>query len=336
MNQDLHISLPPSRILICGLGSIGRRHLRVLRHHWPSLDIAVLRSGHGSDCQETELANHIFISLDDALAWKPEAAVISTPATDHLRKALPLARIGVPLLIEKPVGSGVELPSDWSELLELSKKVLISIAYVLRHDPCAVFLKDQLRSGKLGKLIEADFYCGSWLPDWRSGLDYRDCVSARQEQGGGALLELSHELDLAQWLFGALELDFASLKHSGLLEIDVEDQAILAGHSGEGFPVTIRLNFCTKPPRRRVTLRGSAGEMYWDLMDGRIQATQLDTVERETYVSPISADQRYYLQMNHFLTCVMGGAHPMCSLAEGLKTLELIQRARQNHSGLAA
>jgi len=51
LNQSVEGSLLLTRVLICGLGSIGRRHLRVLRQHWPSLDIAVLRSGYGPTCK---------------------------------------------------------------------------------------------------------------------------------------------------------------------------------------------------------------------------------------------------------------------------------------------
>ena len=335
LNQSAEGSLLLSRVLICGLGSIGRRHLRLLRQHWPSLNIAVLRSGHGPGCKEIDLVNHIFTSFSDALAWIPEAAIIASPATDHLSKALPLARLGVPLLIEKPVGAGYESSSDWQELLCLSKTVPVGIAYVLRHDPCASFIKDQLVSGKLGEIVEADFYCGSWLPDWRSGLDYRECVSARRDLGGGALLELSHELDLAQWFLGPIELVSSLLEKSRLLDIDVEDQAILVGHSMDGCSVVMRLNFCTKPSRRHSTIRGSAGEIYWDLIDCKVQLTQGDGGTPQTFTYPISADERYYLQMKHFLACAMQEAHPICSLSEGLKVLELVIQARYKHSGIA-
>lgn len=106
--SDLH----PSRFLICGLGSIGRRHLRVLREISSDFEISVLRSGLGKPCAEADVANQIFTELSDALLWKPQAAIICTPASDHLNKALPLARLAVPLLIEKPIGTGHERSID--------------------------------------------------------------------------------------------------------------------------------------------------------------------------------------------------------------------------------
>lgn len=326
----------PERILICGLGSIGRRHLRVLRQHWPSLDISVFRSGRGPACQESELANKVFSCFEEALEWRPEAAIIASPASDHLNRALPLAKIGVPLLIEKPVGSGNEISSDWEELINLSQKLPISVAYVLRHDPCINFVRNQLHGGKLGTLIDADFYCGTWLPDWRPGLDYRETVSAHRDLGGGVLLELSHEIDLAQWLLGPLELDFAILHQSGLLEVDVEDQATLICSSGGNCAVTIRLNFCTTPPKRYSLIRGSNGEVACDLVDGWAQANIKDSPSIEKYTSNISPNDRYYIQMRHFLRSVSGEASPMCSLHEGLNTLKLAIKASKKHLDLVS
>ena len=318
-----------SRVLICGLGSIGRRHLRILSRHWPLIDTAVLRSGYGSDCDEIALASQVFSNLDDALSWKPEAAIIATPATDHLSKALQLAKFGIPLLIEKPLGSGLEPKIDWTKLMHISKDIPILIGYVLRHDPCAKFVKDLLDKQTLGDLVEADFYCGSWLPDWRPGLDYRKCVSARRELGGGVLLELSHEIDLAQWLLGSLILQFSLLEKSQLLQIDVEDNATLVGRTVNGCSVTIRLNFCTKPASRYLTIRGSAGEVYWKLIKGEVTLSHEDPCLDQVHTSNVSPDDLYFLQMNHFLACVMRNETPICSLDEGLNALELVMQAQK-------
>ena len=109
--------------------------------YWPHVDIAVLRSGYGSACQEIEFACQVFFNLQDAIAWGPKAVIIATPATDHLSKALAFAKLKIPLFIEKPVGSGLESLEDWNSLLNLAKDLPVLVGYVLRHDPCAVYIK---------------------------------------------------------------------------------------------------------------------------------------------------------------------------------------------------
>jgi hypothetical protein len=329
VTQKIKTSMIPSRILICGLGSIGRRHLQLLRHMWPHLEIAIFRSGYGPPFQQTNLANYIFTSFEEALTWNPQAAIITSPATDHLEKSLALARKKIPLLIEKPIGVGSEKPDEWQELLNLSKIVPIEIAYIFRHNPCTYYIKKQLSSGTLGKLLEADFYCGSWLPSWRPGLDYRKCVSARHDLGGGAMLEISHEIDLAHWLFGDIRLQSSSIRSSGLLEIDVEDQAFLTGTTRCGIFISIRLNFCTQPPKRKLIVRGSTGEIEWDLLNDSVKQTRTDPDFFELFTSPISLDTCYENQAKSFMESAAGMSSPICSVAEGLKVLNFIERARK-------
>ena len=66
-----------------------------------------------------------------------------------------------------------------------------------------------------------------YLPSWRPECDYRQGVSGRGELSGGALLELSHEIDYLRWIFGEAVWVNATLSRQSRLEIDVEDTAHL-------------------------------------------------------------------------------------------------------------
>ena len=327
MNLEAKNHLIPKRILICGLGSIGRRHARVLHQSWPGIELAALRSGHGTDSTELALMSQQFYDFNAALAWEPDAAVIASPAPFHQQQAVLLVRQGVPILIEKPVGVGSEPREAWVELLQHSRSTPIVIGYVLRHDPCAAYVKERLDSQELGKVLDADFYCGSWLPEWRPGFNYRESVSSRRTMGGGVLLELSHEIDLASWFLGKFEITFASLRQSGILDVDVEDQALLVGRGPECPLITIRLNFCSRPPRRRVVIRCEKGEINWNLLEGEV-STLIHHQEAQMFKSAFDGDERYRLQAEHFIACVCKGKAPHCSLHEGLQVLELINQAR--------
>ena len=55
-----NIDLLQTRILICGLGSIGRRHARVFNQLSPDIQLSALRSGHGSQCTCQNYDSSIF------------------------------------------------------------------------------------------------------------------------------------------------------------------------------------------------------------------------------------------------------------------------------------
>lgn len=336
VSDEVQSCTPLNRILICGLGSIGRRHARILHQNFPSIELSVLRSGYGPECPELSLISHQFSDFETALSWKPDAAIISSPAPFHQHQALSLTRKKIPVLIEKPVGIGSEPQKGWDELLQHSQTVPVVIGYVLRHDPCAEYLKKKLDSGELGKVLEADFYCGSWLPDWRPDLDYRSCVSSKRLMGGGALLELSHEIDLALWLLDEFEITFASLGQSGLLDIDVEDQVLLAGRGSNCSLITIRLNFCSQPSRRSVVMRCEKGEIIWDLLKGKVDLFIGDQGP-QSFNPPFQPDDRLRLQAERFVDTVFNEKPPSCSLGDGLQVLKLINQAHAitNNQGAA-
>jgi len=319
---------PPRRILVCGLGSIGRRHLRLLYEMDPSLELAACRSGHGPICPEEDLLVAQFSSLEEAMAWQPDAAIVASPAPLHGPQAGVLAAAGVVLLIEKPLGTGEEPLAVWLPLKFAAENGLpILIGYVLRHDPALAVLQAWLASGKIGTLVSAHGRCGSWLPDWRARTDYRRGVSAQRELGGGVLLELSHDIDLLRCLLGPLTITAADLSCSGLLEIDVEDRALLLLRTEAGEPVSLELDFCTRPPARSLRLRGSEGEIRWDLIRGCLSCVDRHGMVHEQSF-PYGGEERYRRQLEHFLACCRGEAEPLVSMEDGLAVLELVRQAR--------
>ena len=144
------------------------------------------------------------------------------------------------------------------------------------------------------------------MPEWRPGVDYRNSVSAKQALGGGVLLELSHEIDMAKFLFGDIQVESSLLRNSGLLEIDTEDHAILIGRAAPNLLVSIRLNFCSRPASRMVTIRGCSGELAWNLLEGIVRVRKYDSGHSVLFKSPITLDHRYRIQTEYFLRRVMG------------------------------
>ena len=315
------------KILICGLGSIGRRYLRIINQNFPDIKIAAMRSGYGSNCKEIKLVDHQTYNLRESIDWEPDAAIISSPANLHVEQAIALGESRVPCLIEKPIGSGDESFEKWKKVLHLSNLVPMLIGYVHRHDPCVTLIKKKLEENLLGKVIEADFYCSSWLPKWRPEIDYLKSVSAKKELGGGVLLELSHEIDLANMLLGPIKLKYANLKPSGLLPIDVEDRAYLIAENSNGVLISIRLNFCSEPSTRKVTIRGKKGVISWNIANGKLKVRNDKEVVYQ-HKHHLDRDSLFLIQIKHFFDCVFDNQRPKCSVAEGKYVLEIVQIAK--------
>jgi len=315
------------RFVIAGLGSIGRRHLRLLKRLKPESTITLVRSGKGGDWSEEALADHVVASIEDALEHSPDAAIIATPASQHLQQALQLAGAGVHLFIEKPVSvsaDGVDALID----VVTQKRVKVLVGYVLRHDPAAQCFRAWLRGAEIGKVLHASIECGSFLPEWRPDQDYRRCVSASRELGGGVLLELSHDLDYLCWFFGRPREVQGWLANSGILDIDVEDQADLIVTNADGVPIHVHLDFNRRRPTRRCVVQTSEGELAWDGISKQVAWRKAGS-EPRVQGFPYGRDELYRRQLKHFIGCVEEDREPAVSLADGLMVLQLIDAARQ-------
>ena len=315
------------KILICGLGSIGRRYLRIINQYLPDVKIAVMRSGYGPYFDEIKFVDHQTSNLRESIDWEPDAAIISSPANLHFDQAIALGGSRIPCLIEKPLGDGNESFDKWDKIVHLSELVPMLMGYIHRHDPCATLVMKKLEQNLLGKIIEADIHCGSWLPKWRSKNDYLKSVSANKELGGGVLLELSHEIDIANMLLGPINLKYANLKPSGLFPIDVEDRAYLIAENSNEVLISIRINFCSEPSTRNVIIRGEKGDISWDIDLGNLKIRNDKDVIYQ-HKNNISRDSLFLIQIKHFMDCVINNQKPKCSLEDGKYALDIVQRAK--------
>ena len=321
-----------NRVLIVGLGSIGKRHLRLARDLLPNADIRVLR--HQECASIPEQANGSFSSLEQAITFAPQLAVIASPATFHVDAAQPLARAGVHLLIEKPLSASIDGVPQLIETCQEKKTVLLT-GYNLRFLPSLQRLRYLLNERVIGRVLSVRCEIGQYLPSWRPDTDYRQGVSARRELGGGALLELSHELDYLRWIFGEVEWVKTTLSRQSSLEIDVEDTAhlILGFTSAVDAPQLIgavNLDFIRHDTTRLCTVIGEKGSLRWNGLTGMVEQFEVGAKEwRELFHHQHQRDDSYLAEWQHFLDCINEEKTPLITGEDGLKILQIIDAARQ-------
>ena len=322
-----------NNIGIVGLGSIGCRHLRLARELRSDLNIVAVRSRKGKKIEEEKLVDSVVYSLEDAIGCGIEAAIIATPAVYHVQQAIELMEKGIHVLIEKPLSHSLH---NMTELLKVNKKTktVALVGYCLRYNSGALKFFDIINNKKIGQILHVQVDCGSYLPDWRKGMDYRESVSAKAELGGGVLLELSHELDYIRWFFGEMKSVSAKIQNSGTLDINVEDSVDMIFSSEQGYSVSVHLDFNSGNTRRKCVARCSNGDLIWDVVANEvIWHPAGGTKENETYQN--DGDYIYREQLKHFFDCIGKNKEPVVSIDDGIKVMQIIEAARKsNETGL--
>ena len=321
------------RLLIVGYGSIGQRHLRIARGLLPNADIRVLRH---QKCESVpEYADGCMSNLDDALAFEPQAAVIASPSTFHMQTAQPLAEEGVHLLVEKPLAASFGGTPRLLASCAAYGNVLMT-AYNLRFLPSLQAYRDEVQSGVIGNVLSVRCEIGQYLPSWRPGSDYRHGVSASRALGGGALLELSHEIDYLRWIFGEVAWVKASLSRQSNLEIDVEDTAHLilgfeADAEGRKLIANLNMDLVRHDTTRQCLAIGEHGSLRWNGFTGVVELFSAGgTAWERVFAHTPQRDESYIAEWQHFLACIRDDVPPLISGQDGLAALNIVEAARRS------
>ena len=319
------------RILVVGNGSIGSRHLRIAREQFPNAEINVL--GRSVVSTIPEFSSGYLTTLEEAIQYAPQIAVIANPSTFHIPVAQALAKTGTHLLIEKPISSAID---GVFELIETCKEhdCVLQVGYNLRYSPSLQNFRELLHAGLIGEFLSVRCEVGQYLPTWRPENDYRLGVSANKDLGGGVLLELSHELDYLQWIFGDVDWVRATLTQQSSLEIDVEDSAHLTlGFKFKTSPHqligTVNMDFIRHDQTRICTAIGSKGSLMWDGIAGEVSLFEEGASSwKRLFTHSPPRDETYIAEWREFVNCVESGKAPSITGQDGLRVLEVVESAR--------
>ena len=318
------------KVAVVGLGNISNRHRRNLKQLFPKARLYCMSASGRIPREVISNADQLVSSLEVLIEEQVELVIVASPAPFHAAHAVPLIEAGIPVLIEKPVTATVE---DAKALQEAATRYRtpVAVGYCLRYLPSLQEIKKILTSGKLGQLYHSSVEIGQYLPDWRPSKDYRASVSARAELGGGALLELSHELDYTRWLLGDITLEHAVLRKTQELGLDVEDSVDLMLSTREKAVVHVHLDFLQRKAYRQCRFVGSCGAMEWDLMDNEIRF--ISTQENQVLYSAPQWDknQMYTAMIMDFVARINNQPNQCVPLAEALENIELIEQIKMRY-----
>jgi predicted dehydrogenase len=250
------------KILIVGLGSIGLKHLVVIRKCLPRVKIMALSKSVDPNNMPTGL-DGVLRSQLDAIGFAPDLTIIANPASFHISTAMEFAKINSHLLIEKPISDS---PKEVKDLIsECERRQLkLQVGYNLRFFPSLQKFKNELQNNKIGSTYIVQSEVGQYLPDWRPRADYKTSVSAQKRLGGGVLLELSHEIDYITWIFGQPKWVSGYITKVSNLKIDVNDVALINFGMENGSIINLNLNFLRHDPKRICEVICENGILKWD------------------------------------------------------------------------
>lgn len=294
------------RAVVVGYGSIGARHARVLGAL--GCDVAVVSR------REVDVPVRFAAIAEAVESFRPEYVVIANATTEHedSLKALRGAGFAGIVLVEKPLFAEYKTPEE----LGMDGNGVF-VAYNLRFHPVIQRLRSLLQNERI---LTFHAHIGQYLPQWRPDRDYRTVYSAYKEQGGGALRDLSHELDYVLWMCGAWRRVAALGGHISHLEIHSDDAFSLVLETDRAPIVTIQLNYLDRVAQREIVVNTEKHTFRANLIAGTL------AVDGVVESFAVERDDTYRAQHRDILEY---GARTACSFSEGNAVVQLIAAAEQ-------
>ncbi len=279
------MALKSLRILVIGNGSIGRRHqgnLVTLGARAELLPYRALQGGAG-------------LAQLEAAGGRFDGVVIATATQIRTEIVALCAQRGLPFYVEKPLAYRA---ADLAEIARLAAPLADRslIGFMMRYHPAM----KHLAGLNLSDIYHADFAIGHDVRQWRQNWRFADSYSARPE-GGGVLLDLCHEIDMAQVLFPGLKVGrVESLGHAAYPGVDFATRVGMAG----GPVASVTMDYLSPTSLRRIFLRGQRHTVDFDLIAGHYRlATGGVWADLEM---PFERNDMFLAAMADFLALVAG------------------------------
>ena len=300
-------------LVVVGAGRMGRMHLRALA------DLASVRVRDVVDPSPSAqdwLTGNGFCAHPDlahALARRrPDGVLIAAPTDQHARHVAEAVTAGIPVLCEKPAGTGVGELVRTGELAD-GAGVGLQIAYWRRYVPALVDLRRAIRDGELGDLLHVE--CAQW--------DLEPPPASFRRTSGGIFVDMGvHEFDQIRWLTGR-QIEGVQAAGTPCSDIaarpDVDSAQALLRLSG-GVTATVSLGR-HHPPGDLVT-----AEVFGT--GGHRRVAVLDPVEGDL---PMLEALR--LQADSFARLIRTGVREGASVADATAAMDAAERAARALTG---
>jgi predicted dehydrogenase len=325
--------MPKHRIAIIGLGMAVTPHAKSLVDLKDRVEVVAAFSP--SAARRAAFAEKFAFpaadNLDAILGDKSiDCVEILTPPNTHLDLVRKCAEAGKHILLEKPL----EITTERSlALVEAARKAGVTLGVMLQHRfrPAALKLREMLRAGELGKIVNCSTTIRLWRPQSYYDVEGR---GTKARDGGGVLITQGiHTLDLMLSLAGPIAEVRGYAMTSSVHRMETEDLVAAAVKYESGAIGTIDATTAAYPGfAERIEIVGekaTASLVGSDLVvahhDGRVTEMKTEYGGGGTGADPMAFPNDWHrAAIADFLDAIDEKRAPMISGQEALKVHRLI------------
>ena len=319
------------KALIVGLGSMGKRRIRLLKGIDPSIEIIGVDTWDERRAQVEEMGHRTFTSIAEAAKEKPDVAFVCTAPLSHYAILKELLTYKINSFTE------LNLVKDgYEELMELAKAndTVLFLSSTMLYRGEINFILDEVK--KYEKPVSYIYHIGQYLPDWHPWESYKNFFVGNKRTNGCREI-FGIEMPWLIEAFGKVTDVYSVSNKVTDLDIDFDDRYFVTlTHEGGARGVLIVDVVCPKAVRN-LEVYGEGLHLFWEGNPKALWKFNNETKEKEfinTYVT-FEHDSRYsdnivenaYVdEMQNFLNVVKGTEQPKYSFEKDLYTISVMDK----------
>jgi len=322
------------KISVIGMGSIGQRHFQNLISFKKKYNIKTICGYEKNNSRVLKLKkkfNKFFITnnLKEAVLGS-DVVYICSPTNLHIESIKNVLKFSNPhFYIEKPLSYTIDNCKEI--LLKIKKrKKKVGMGYMLYNHPVIKFTKKLLNENKLGKVLFARAESGFYLPFWHPWEDYRDFYMSSLKQGGGALLDTSHEINYLQYFFGEVESVSGKVQTISNLEITSDDLTLANINFKNKVQAQIHLDLLQFDEERYFKIIGSKSVLIGDLKNNFVKVFNLKSKKWKIKKFSVNFDKIYHIQLDNFIRMIKNKSSTICKSDSAFHTMQIIDAIRKS------
>jgi predicted dehydrogenase len=331
--------MTPIGIGVIGAGSIGRKHIEVMRREPACRLVAIADPAPRAGAFAESLGVPCFERCEEMLdRIRPQAAIIATPNVLHVPAGMACAERGIHMLVEKPIADTVESAMRLVEAAERAGVTLL-VGHHRRHNPIIARAREAVRGGSLGRLTAVS---AQWM--LLKADEYFAAAHRRLPGAGPILTNAAHDIDDLRFICGDIVSVQAMTSHA-VRRHPVEDTAVIVFRFAGGALGTLTVSDTAAAPWSWELTSGenpfyAHNDENCYLISGTEGALSVPRLELWRYRDEtekgwnkpllrerlaVETGDPLARQIRHFCAAVRGEAEPVVSGRDAARTLQVLQ-----------
>ena len=319
------------KLLIVGLGSMGKRRARLAKGMDASIQISGVDTTESRRVEAEGLGITAYASIGEAVtAEKFDAALVCTAPITHAGIISELLDAGLPVFTElNLVSDGYE--ENMKKAREKGLPLFLSSTMLYRGE--TQYIKHQVEA--FDKPVNYIYHIGQYLPDWHPWENYKNFFVGDKRTGG---VREIFGIDLP-WLldtFGPVKSLHVEKDKISQLEVDYPDSYFVTLRHENGVKGMLAVDVVSPKAVRNFECFGERLHLFWegnpkslytfDHDKGeKLPVNTYESFEHDSRYSDNIVENAYVDELANFFAVLKGAEQPRYSFEKDLETIRLIE-----------